>query len=146
MLVTHLFQPGTTTYETAKNSGHMLLLPSYDLRSALSKYYESFEEVRLKEQLYNDFVQTYVVPFVFEHLNLTTGALQPSIQAVNSAKISNLIIGYSILLRQLVETYETIALENKEVQNVIRKELTANERIRPVEFSHRYWVKKSGSG
>jgi len=121
MMVTHLFQPTNTTYETAKNSGHMPLLPTYTLRSEISQYYEHFDEVRLKESLYNDYVQTYCVPFVFDYMNLASGDLLPSIREVAPSYISNLVVGYSVLLQQLVTTYEEVYQENTQVQEYLRQ-------------------------
>ena len=111
MMSSHSFDQKRTTYESIINSGNLGILSDHDLRKDLVEYYEGFEEVRVKERIYFDWQNTYIIPFIYENMDIT-GQKIISKQAVKDHRFKNLVIGYFALLKQNMEVYKTVRDSN----------------------------------
>jgi hypothetical protein len=117
----NLFIPKTNTYETIKNSGNFNIINDYELRSKLIEYYESFEGKKLTEEYYKMYINNFIIPFLFENLDLVNSAIIAE-KDFNNHKFNNLIVGYYQLLVQVVNSYEKISELNRELKLIISDE------------------------
>jgi hypothetical protein len=116
-----LFIPKVNTYESIKNSGNFNLIEDYDIRSKLIEYYESFEGKKLVEDYYKMYINNYLIPYFFEHVDILNARIINK-KEIESFKLNNLIIGYYQLLAQMVDNYKNIHQLNKHLIAVLEKE------------------------
>ncbi len=107
-----LFIPKTNVYESAKFSGSFNLIEDNSLRTRLIGYYEKYEGKELVEEYYRMYIDRYILPFLFEHVDMVEGKIL-NMESVSQVKLKNLIVGYHQLLRQLVEFYHELVDSNK---------------------------------
>jgi hypothetical protein len=116
-----LFIPKVNTYESIKNSGNFNLIDDYDIRSKLIEYYESFEGKKLVEDYYKMYINNYLIPYFFEHVDILNARIINR-KEIESFKLNNLIVGYYQLLAQVVDNYKNIHKLNKHLIAVLEKE------------------------
>jgi hypothetical protein len=107
-----LFIPKTNTYESIKNSGNFNIIESYEIRSKIIEYYESFEGKRLVEEYYKMYINNYIIPYFFENVDILNSKIINK-KGIESYRLNNLIVGYYQLLVQVVDTYDNIYKLNK---------------------------------
>ena len=111
MLSNQLFMPRQSTYEAMRNSGQLDLIEDLDQRRALVGYYVLLEETAFKETILNEYINDYVVPYVVDNLDMANQTLRPGV-APDDPRLRNLIVGYQLLLHQVVDAYGQIQARN----------------------------------
>lgn len=119
-----IFIPKTITYESVKNSGNFNIIRDYDLKSKIIAYYTSLESKQLTEEYYKMYINDYIIPFLFENIDLIhSEVLNPGM--LNNARFRNLVVGYFQMLTQLVSTYENIFELNEDLQETLSKKTSS---------------------
>ena len=65
------------TYESIVNSGSLGLISDWILREELVNYYRYQQSIRDVEVVYNDYINTYVMPFLFKSVDLIRTSSYP---------------------------------------------------------------------
>lgn len=102
------------TYESIVNSGNLGLITDWELREELVNYYRYQQSIRDVEEIYNDYINTYVMPFLFRNVDLISGELSEDFQT-DSRDFKNLTAGYYSLARQKME----VLMEIDSVNNAL---------------------------
>ena len=109
------FAPTSTTYSSVKASGKLGMISNLDLQKELSDYYEtSVEESGRKSEYQVDYFTSELLPWVTEHIDLTTGAVLHTEALV---ELRNKLIIYQSLIEQKVKSYETIVKESETLRD-----------------------------
>ena len=111
MLTNYNFNPQTSTYQAIISSAHINYVTNYELKKLIISYYKNFEELEQGETIYNMYVNNYVVPFVYDNLDLLENKIIDQ-SVLRQKKHRNLIVGYYALLMQKVTMYEDILSTN----------------------------------
>ncbi|NCG29561.1 MAG: hypothetical protein GWP27_03715, partial [Bacteroidetes bacterium] len=67
------FEARQGTYEDIINSGNLNILQNFELKSTLSNYKLNIEGAQFINSYSYDYFNTYVMPFVFEEIDLANG-------------------------------------------------------------------------
>ncbi len=108
------------TYESIVNSGSLGLIRDWELREELVSYYRYQQTIRDVEEVYNDYVNTYVMPFLFKSVDLITGELAEDFRT-DSREFKNLIAGYYSLAGQKMELLREIDSVNNALLGYYQK-------------------------
>ncbi|MFO7524385.1 MAG: DUF6090 family protein [Ignavibacteriaceae bacterium] len=114
MLSNHSFVPKQATYESVKNSGGMNIISDYEVKEAIVSYYSLNYELRLKEQVFFDYLQEFVLPFVYKNVEFLTGHIVNK-SAINSFEFKNIVAGYYGLTEQNFQAYKDYKNANEEL-------------------------------
>ena len=90
------------TYTSIVNSGNLGLIRDWALREELVDYYSYQQSIRDVEVVYNDYINTYVMPFLFKNLDLLSGEFAEDFRT-DSREFKNMTTGYYILAAQRME-------------------------------------------
>lgn len=90
------------TYESIVNSGSLGLISDWALREELVNYYRYQQGVRDVEVVYNAYINSYVMPFLFNSVDLITGELAADFRT-DSKEFKNLTAGYYSLAEQKMD-------------------------------------------
>ena len=102
------------TYESIVNSGNLGLISDWELREGLVNYYRYQQTIRDVEKVYNDFIVAYVMPFLFESVDLISGKLAEEFRP-DGREFKNLTAGYYSLADQKME----VLMEIDSVNNAL---------------------------
>jgi len=91
-----------TTYESIINSGNLGLIRNYELREELVNYYRYQASIRDVEEVYNDYINDYVIPFFFESVDMLAGSFVEGFRT-DSKDFKNITTGYYILVQQRMD-------------------------------------------
>ncbi|KAA0226677.1 hypothetical protein KJ068_04785 [bacterium] len=105
------FAPKNSTYESIKNSGNLGLLSDYRLRKELIAYYEIFSEVALKERVYFEWLNAFILPFINANMDVLKREIKTE-PAIRNHVFKNLIAGYYVFLQQNLDMYKTVQTMN----------------------------------
>lgn len=105
------FAPKNSTYESIKNSGNLGLLSDYKLRKELIAYYEIFSEVALKERVYFEWLNAFLLPFINANMDVLKREIKTE-TAIRNHVFKNLIAGYYVFLQQNLDMYKTVQIMN----------------------------------
>lgn len=124
MMSNHSFFPKTATYESVKNSGGMNVVSDYEIKEAIVSYYTLNEELRLKEQVFFDYLQAFVLPFTYKSLDFISGKIIKR-AAINNIEFNNIVAGYYALTEQNFKAYREFQEANKnlfvKIENWLKK-------------------------
>jgi hypothetical protein len=98
------FNPVQITYESVRNTGHLSLISSLELRQSLIHYYGSLTERSLIEQVYSDYISNYVTPLVIERVDILNQEIMDK-SYFSSVHFRNILQGCLQLLQQNVKFY-----------------------------------------
>jgi len=104
------------TYQSIVNSGNLGLIRNFKLKEQIVSYYQSQEDMRYVEGVYNDYINNYVIPYVFKYVDFISGELNKGFDA-NDMEFRNITSGYYVLARQqieLMESLDSLCMELKE--------------------------------
>ena len=118
MLSNHSFFPKQAVYESIKNSGGMNIISDYEVKEAIVAYYSLNDDLRLKEEVFFDYLQTFVFPFVYRNLDFLSGKIING-PVVTSREFSNIVAGYYTLVRQNFEMYNNYKSANQKLLKII---------------------------
>ncbi len=116
------FTPKLSTYQSIKNSGNLTIISNYHLKEDLIKYYQGFEEKKLREAVYNSYLNEYIIPFAYEHMDFLSQKIINT-HAVTSHKFRNLVVGYYQLLKQNIDYYKIIYETGEDLKLQLNSEL-----------------------
>jgi len=114
MLRNHSFVPKQATYESVKNSGGMNIISDYEVKEAIVSYYSLNDELRLKEQVFFDYLQNFVLPYVYKNVEFLYGRIANK-YAINSFEFKNIVAGYYGLTEQNFQAYKDYKKTNEEL-------------------------------
>jgi hypothetical protein len=114
MMKNHSFFPKTATYESVKNSGGMNTISDYKIKSLVVSYYTMNDELRLKEHVFFDYLQGFVLPFVYKNMDFLSGKIISG-SAINNTAYRNIVAGYYALTEQNFEAYKKYNAANEEL-------------------------------
>lgn len=112
MMSNHSFFPKTATYESVKNSGGMNVVSDYDIKEAIVSYYTLNEELRLKEQVFFNYLQEFVLPFTYKNVDFISGKIINR-SAIKNPEFKNIVAGYYALTEQNIEAYRVYQEANR---------------------------------
>lgn len=96
------FNMQDATYESIVNSGNLGLIGDYSLREELVNYYRSREDIDDVEEVLNNYINDYVIPYLFNKIDLITGEMSAEFDPM-SREFKNMTGGYYVLLDQKVD-------------------------------------------
>lgn len=108
------------TYESIVNSGNLGLIRDWELREALVNYYRYQQTMRDVEEVYNEYIVSYVMPSLFESVDLISGELAEDFRT-DSREFKNLTAGYYSLADQKMEVLREIDSVNHVLLNTLSK-------------------------
>jgi len=91
-----------------KNSGNLNLISDYELKEPLISYCSGFADLNFKENVLNNYLNSYFIPFVYKNMDLMRQSIH-SPRALEGYEFRNLVVGYYTLLMQNVESYRSAA-------------------------------------
>lgn len=118
ILRNHSFVPKQATYESVKNSGGMNIISDYEVKEAIVSYYSLNDELRLKEQVFFDYLQNFVLPYVYKNVEFLSGRIVNK-SAINSFEFKNIVAGYYGLTEQNFQAYKDYKEVNEKLLDKI---------------------------
>ena len=104
------------TYESVVNSGNLGLIRDFKITEQIVYYYRSHEDMRYVEQVYNDYISNYILPYVSKKLDFISGQFVEDF-TVNDIEFRNITSGYYIISRQKMELVHTLDSLNSDLKN-----------------------------
>ena len=95
------------SYESLVNSGNLGLIRDFGIREKIVYYYRSYDDLRYVEQVYNDYITNFILPYVTESLDFVTGNFVEGF-SVDDMQFRNLTGGYYVLSSQKMELVRTL--------------------------------------
>ncbi len=108
------FYPQSNTYESIKYSGNLNLISSYNMREAITNYYESFTTIQSQQKMTVEFINDYAIKFVFKNIKILNWQIINK-NNVDFNEVNNIIVGYYALLEQNIKLEKEIVIRNKEL-------------------------------
>jgi len=122
MMSMEFFDKKQSTYESIKNSGNLNIISDYALKETIVKYYEKFKLVDKVESLYQDWLNLYAIPFVYENMDIARQKIISPDQ-VKGYRFRNTVAGYYALLSQNLDVYQTIAESNQDLLDRLKQRM-----------------------
>lgn len=122
VLISHGFAPKQATYQSITNSGNLDIINDYKLLESLASYYNSYDELSIKEKILYDYQLKFVLPFVYENVDFLSGEIVDK-SAINGFEFKNIVTGYYTLVGQNLEVYRNYKEANKELLEKIEQHL-----------------------
>lgn len=116
MMSMEFFDKNISTYESIKNSGNLNNISDYALKEDMVKYYEKFKLVDKVELVYQDWLNLYAIPYVYENMDIVRQEFISPDQ-IKGYQFKNTVAGYYALLSQNLEVYQAIAESNRDLLN-----------------------------
>ncbi len=104
------------TYESVVNSGNLGLIRDFEISEQIVYYYRSHEDMRYVEQVYNDYISNYILPYVSKKLDFISGQFVEDF-TVNDIEFRNITSGYYVISRQKMELVHTLDSLNSDLKN-----------------------------
>ncbi len=101
------FSPKTSTYVSIVNSGNLSIIRDYKLKEKLFQYYQSFDEIKLREKILNDFTFDTAIPFIYKNIDLLNHRFIRD-ESIQCTDFTNIFIGYNALQTQLFNAYKDL--------------------------------------
>ena len=108
------FNMQNATYESIVSSGNLGLIRDYDLKEELVNYYRYQESIRDVEEVFNDYIRDYIMPFFFDNLDILAGSFVEGF-STDDRNFKNITTGYYILAQQKMN----LLLEVDSVNNAL---------------------------
>ncbi|MBN1620413.1 hypothetical protein JW890_06795 [candidate division WOR-3 bacterium] len=99
------FSPKTSTYMSIVNSGNLSIIRDYKLKEKLFQYYQSFDELKLKEKILNDFTFDTAIPFIYKNIDLLNNRFITD-ESIQCTDFTNIFIGYNALQTLIFNAYK----------------------------------------
>lgn len=104
------------TYESLVNSGNLGIIRDFKVRKKIVYYYGSHDDMRYVEEVYNDYITNYIVPFGSRNLDFISGEFIEEF-SVNDIEFRNITSGYYVLVTQKMELVHTLDSLNSDLKN-----------------------------
>lgn len=90
------------TYQSIVGSGNLSIISDIEFRMQLIEYYQFLEQVRKVETVHNEYISSYVLPFVMLNMDMTAGTFSDQFE-LGSVEFRNLTSGYYVIENQKME-------------------------------------------
>jgi hypothetical protein len=117
------FNMQDATYESIVNSGNLGLIADYNLREELVNYYRSREDINDVEEVLNNYINDYIIPYLFNKIDLITGDMSDTFDPM-SREFKNMTGGYYVLMDQKMD----LILDLDSLNHAILSNLALNMR------------------
>jgi hypothetical protein len=107
MMAMEFFDKKQGTYESIKYSGSLNLISDYILKEQIVQYYENYKMVDKVEGIYQEWLNKYGIPFVYENMDIPAQKMLP-LNGQGNHQFKNLVAGYYALLSQNINLYKEI--------------------------------------
>jgi hypothetical protein len=104
------------TYESLVNSGNLGLISDFGIREKIVYYYRSHEDMRYVESVYNDYISSYILPYLTKKLDFITGEFVEEFN-VNDTEFRNITAGYYTLSNQKMKIVQRLDSLNTDLKN-----------------------------
>ena len=104
------------TYQSIVGSGNLSIISDLEFRMQLIAYYQFLEGIRNVETVHNDYITSYVLPFVMQNMDMTAGRLAEDFD-LNSIEFRNLTGGYYVVESQKMEMSRKLDSLNIQLKN-----------------------------
>ena len=104
------------TYESVVNSGNLGIIRNFEIRERIVYYYRSHDDMRYVEKVYNDYISSYILPYVTKKLDFIAGEFVEEFN-VNDTEFRNITAGYYTLSHQKMELVHTLDSLNTDLKN-----------------------------
>jgi hypothetical protein len=104
------------TYESLVNSGNLGLISDFGIREKIVYYYRSHEDMRYVESVYNDYISSYILPYLTKKLDFISGEFVEEFN-VNDTEFRNITAGYYTLSNQKMKIVQTLDSLNTDLKN-----------------------------
>lgn len=122
MLSNSQFYYHNNTYDDMKSSGNLRIIKNYKLKEAIVLYHANLKNLKLLEDVYYDFSQTYAWPLAIENFDLLNNSLKDE-NIINSVIFRNTITGYYSVIVQRIERYQQIYEESGILKKLLAEEI-----------------------
>lgn len=113
------------TYQSIVGSGNLGMISDIEFRMQLIAYYQFLEQVRTVETVHNDYISSYVLPFVMKNMDMTAGRTTENFNP-NSIEFKNLTGGYYVVESQKMEMSLELEALNAQLKNKLKPKLKPN--------------------
>ena len=113
------------TYQSIVGSGNLSIIRDIEFRMQLVEYYQFLEQVRKVENVHNEYITSYVLPFVMQNMDMTAGSLSDQFD-LGSIGFRNLTAGYYVLENQKMEMSTMLDSMNMQLKNKLITLLNIN--------------------
>jgi hypothetical protein len=110
------------TYESVVNSGNLGLIRDFRIREQIVYYYRSHEDMRYVDEVYNDYITNYIIPYVSRKLDFISGSFVNEF-SVDDIEFRNITSGYYVLIRQKTEFVHTLDSLNTDLRKALASSL-----------------------
>lgn len=107
------------TYQSIVGSGNLGMISDIEFRMQLIAYYQFLEQVRTVETVHNDYISTYVLPYVMKNMDMTAGLPTEEFDP-NSIEFKNLTGGYYVVENQKMEMSLELKVLNAQLKNRLK--------------------------
>jgi len=95
------------TYESVVNSGNLGIIRDFEISEKIVYYYRSHEDMRYVEKVYNDYISSYILPYVTKKLDFIAGEFVEEF-SVKDTEFRNITAGYYTISNQKMELVRTL--------------------------------------
>jgi len=95
------------TYQSIVSSGNLGLIRNFELKEQIVDYYQSQEDMLYVEVVYNNYINNYVIPYVFKYMDFISGETDLGFNT-NDREFRNITSGYYVLASQQIELMESL--------------------------------------
>lgn len=113
------------TYQSIVGSGNLGMISDIEFRMQLIAYYQFLDQVRSVETVHNDYISSYVLPFVMKNMDMTAGRTTENFDP-NSIEFKNLTGGYYVVENQKMEMSLQLEVLNAQLKNRLKPKLKPN--------------------
>jgi hypothetical protein len=103
------------TYESLVNSGNLGLIRDFGIREKIVYYYRSHEDMRYVDKVYNDYISSYILPYITKKLDFIAREFVEEF-SVKDTEFRNITAGYYTLSNQKMEFVHTLDSLNTDLK------------------------------
>jgi hypothetical protein len=122
MLTNSYLDYQNNTYEDMKNIGNLRMIENYELKEAIELYHANLKNLKMMEDVYYDFNQTFVWPLAIENYDMLNNTFEDE-NIINSLSFRNTITGYYSLIVQRKNRYQKVYDESKMLNRMLSNEI-----------------------
>lgn len=122
LLVNSYFDYHNNTYEDMKSSGNLRIIKNYELKEAIVLYHANLTNLKMLEDVYYDFSQTFVWPLAIENFDILKNTFSNE-NIINSLMFRNTITGYYSIIVQRIDSYQKIYEESEILKKLLSEEI-----------------------
>ncbi len=117
-----LFEMRASSFRSLQSSGQVALIPDFRIRQQLFSYYHKSEELKIFQQVLQEYFNRFIVPVLIEKLDMSNGKILDR-NYFNSVPFKNIVLGYWSLQKQQQQLYQTIQKKAVQLSEQIEQQL-----------------------